>query len=1154
MNITGTQKRSIAQQTGEVFFDFSFSASDSTGLHSFGISGAEKFGFTLSGGKLFDPAGKFVYSYLPNQSVRVSGLVSPDTYQYWANSNLLCWGQTTSPTLYASPISHLYAESSSSLELSSFLRGELADYSLEYTGQYQNTNPLVSGKIINNSAGRAFRIFDASINGQSSYSLHSFTTGDIAGTGYIVFSGDGLGLQDEIVPVSLQTNFGQVDYDFTISGDYGITPDVYLNLSPDSTVAISNRPLYLNVVTSNYPSGSHLGVSLEYISGTTGNIYYYSGQTGFATQTMSGNITGCGALSYEVTGLVSGLDPKTSLWETGVGTGQFSTNTYCATGNVSGDYSLNLYGLGAGTLTLNYLASGDSSGYYYGRVPIVGEWLNAVATGYSGSGSAPVAAGGLILTGTGKVFVYPTGCLSIVETVTSGDYTEANLSVSKVYSGPIVYQYSTIGVGFATGRTFSGIVGSSFVPEFEQGSYYFSKYYSGLISGNSVISTGLFEINSCPSSSMVSGIITGVFSADYPLLCSNIYNFPTIPVGGTPLFIYNADGSLADPNTVFTFVPSGGYSLYEESLASHSAGGTTRTKTSRMGATASGEGTFYHPVANCASVPRDTTANDVLDHVWKEQISGTTSYSAFDSLDNGIGTVNTKLFITGTGDFYQDPLGAADSGVMDFFISGSGAKSIALKGLNKGQTDRILNMTLYKNGILSDSWENIYIEGSLYDKYTEATSNTTPYDSVVISELESGRYSLVVTAKNVAEPQVSFSQGIFSGCESSRNILVTVQAHGYFRKACCVKMTNYYEVTAHSGVHYDPIYLDYTNQTLVDSGCESVGAHAPRGSGCPGICFEASSPNYMGRWKEETKTCSFTIPIYDNSVYGKTATFNLALESASGCSLIYPSESTVQILDNDNEEFLTVGGSMPDISSLDCSLVEDVEPPTPNPCVFDPSLCDPCITNPERCYPPEPPCQCGDVVVECIPCSNTQTVVGTCNGIPVSGEVGIPGQNCGTISSSGCGPTTGYIFVGKIPISGAYPIFNFAGTCLASEVLAYPSNCGIIVDSLCTGNTGECPQTIEWSGCSDNSFGGITCSGSDGNGGQIIPVGRDLCTNYGDGEYRGAVTACALDIFLKVYSTSSCSSSSHGCHSWGFTGSSVFPPGDPVEILCDAFY
>ena len=971
MVITGLQRRSIAQQTGSVNFDFSATSPNTSGTHSFGLSGASgAFKFTLSGGKIFDPNGNFAASYFPNASVQISGVVSPASFNYTVDGELVAFGQPTASSLYSSPISYLFAESSSNLELSSFVKGESADYSLEASSAYTYINPLVSGKIINNNSGRSFRIFDAYLNGDSSYSISSFTTGNITSTGYIVFSGDGLGKRDEVLPVTLQTNFGQVDYNFVISGDYTLTPDVYLNLSPDSTVAFSDRPLFLNLVTSNYPSGSRIGVSLEYLSGTTGNIYYYSGQTGFATAAMSGYITGCDSLRYQMTGQVSGLDPKTAIWETGVGTGQFASASQCATGNVSGNYSLNLYGLGNGNLTLDYTASGYTSGYFHGRIPFTGAYLNATAYNYTGTGYSPLVSTALVSTGNAKIYARQTGCVSILETISGTDYYSANLSVPKVFSGPLVYDYSVLGVGFATGRTFSGVVSSSFVPDFEQGSYYFSKNYSGVALGNSIISTGLFKITGCPSSATVSGVITGVFTANYPLLCSNTSEFPKIGVSGSPLSVYNSDGSLADPNTVYAFVPSGGFDFYDDSLSNYLDSGTTKTKISRMGQTSSGVGNFINPVQGCAIVPRTVDADSFLAHLWKEQISGTDTYSGFDSLDNGIGIVNTKLYITGTGDFAVDPIGARDSGVMEFYISGSGYKAIALKGLNKGTNDRILNLTLYKNGILSDSWENLYIQNDLYSKYDEAAYNTSIYDTMVISELGSGKYSLVVTAKPVSEPAVSFTSTVFSGCESSNNILITVQAQGYFRKGCCVKMVQYDEATAHSGVHYDPIYLDYTNTGLISSGCQSVGAHAPRGSFCPGICFEPSYPSAYGRWAEETKYYSFTIPIYDNAVYGKPAEFNIYLESPSGCS-ISSSTATVQIIDNDNEQFEIGGtGIMPDISSLDCSLVPDEPPPPPDPCVLNPYLCDPCYADPTLCDP-EPPCNCANVTVTCLPCANT---------------------------------------------------------------------------------------------------------------------------------------------------------------------------------------
>jgi hypothetical protein len=1156
MLVSGFKKRSIAAQTGNVFFSFDASCPQTSGYSEFGLSGAEAFKFTLSGGKVFDPNGNFVHSYFPNQSINVSGVVSPSVFSYSINGSVLAWGQETPTGLYSSPVSYLFADTSSTLNIESVVRGQIPDYSLEETGNYTYSGQLVSGRIINNVSGRPFRIFDAYVNGQSSFTVSSFTTGDITNTGYVVFSGDGFYLQDQILPVSLQTNFGQVDYQFTVSGDNSQVADVYLNLSPDLNVALSDKPLYINAAVAAFPSGTRVGITLEYLSGTTGNIYYYSGATGSGSAQMSGYITGCGALSYQTTGAVSGLDPKTSIWETGVGTGVFSTNILCATGDVSGNYSIVLRGLGYGTIQSDYYASGLATGYYTGRVPFTGALLNAFAYNYVGTGDSPVVAVGTVPVGTGKLMVYPTGCISLDGSISSSDYYAANLSYPKVYSGPLSYDYSVVGVGYATGRNVSGTVTSSFLVNFEPGQYTFTRYFSGVASGNGVVSTGLFDLNLCPSSSGVSGLITGNFSSSNFIDCEREY--PTILATGIPAQIYNADGSLAEPNTVYTFTPSGGFQ--NETLSNYQDGDDVKTRISRMGLTPSGFGTFINPIQTCAEADRNLSAVDVTGHYWRENISGVVStQTGYDSLENGIGTVNTKLYITGTGDLVQYFSTVADSGVMDFYISGSGAKAIALKGLNRGETDRILSLTLYKNGLLENSWENLYIPGYLYEYYDQAVSGATDYDTVTLSELESGYYSLVVTAKTVQEPQVSFTASEFSGCESSRNILVRVQAQGVFRKPCCVDLKTYDEATAHSGVHYDPIYLEYGDTGLRDSGCVSVGAHAPRGSRCPGICFEKSYPSYYGGWQEETKTYEFTIPIYDNAVYGNNAHFYVYLDNPSGCT-ISSSTAQITILDNDNKAFVT--GELPDtgvmtIPTLDCSLVPDLPPEPPTGCIFDPLLCDPCYQNPASCVSgSRPPCECGDVQVECLPCvgGSTQMVTGNCNGLDVSGLFGIPGAACGTASTSGCGPTSGiYIYVGTIPMSGgALPRFEFSGNCLSYEALLLDSSCGI-AQFECTGNTGECPQTVTWSGCTPQPDGSISCSGI-GDTGQIIMFGRGegVCDNYASG-YFGKESLCGADLFVKVSSTATCSHHSHGCHSWKFTGRTVFPPGNPQQILCDAF-
>lgn len=1155
MTLSGFKKRSIAQQTGNVFFDFSASVPDASGSYSFGLSGGSRFEFTMSGGKLFDPDRNFVQSYFPNQALSVSGVVSPSSYNYYVNNSVVSWGQATPALLYSSPISYLYGSSASQFELEAFVKGESPDYTLDEAGSYSQSGQLVTGRIINNISGRAFRIFDASTNGQTSFTVHSFTTGDITGVGHIVFSGDGYYLQDQIVPTTLQTNFGQVDYQFLISGDYSQVPDVYLNLSPDLTVAFSDQPLYINAAVAAFPSGTRVGVSLEYVSGVTGNVYFYSGATGYSSSQLSGYITGCGTLSYSTTGLVSGLDPKTSIWETGAGTGLFSSATLCATGNVSGNYRVTTYGVGYGNITTDYTASGYTSGYYQGRVPFTGATLNAVAYNFAGTGESPTVATGVVPEGDGKVLVYPTGEISVGSPLSPDDYYQASISASKVFSGPLYYDYSVIGVGYATGQQVSGTVTSNFLLNFEPGRYTFSKYFSGVVSGYGVVSTGLFDLNLCPSQSGISGLITGNFSSSYFVNCDEAY--PTIRVSGSPSQIYNLDGTLAQPNYVYAFSPSGGFD--GETLERYNQGYDVKTRISRMGATSSGFGTFVAPLQDCAVANRSLYSSDITAHYWRETISGVTStQTGFDSLDNGIGVVNTKLYITGTGDITQDMSGVVDSGVMDFYISGSGAKAIALKGLNLSQEDRILSLTLYKNGLLENSWEDVYVPGYLYDYYDEALGSSTPYDTVTLSELESGYYSLVVTAKTAQIPEVSFTTTEFSGCESSRNIVVSVQAQGVFRKPCCVDLKTYDEATAHSGVHYDPIYLEYGDTGLRDSGCVSVGAHAPRGSRCPGICFDKSYPNSFGTWQEEIKTYQFTIPIYDNAVYGDNASFYIYLDNPSGCS-ITSSTATITIVDNDNKLFITGDPTgMMTGATIDCSLVPDLPPEPPTGCIFDPLSCDPCYQNPASCISGHnPPCICGDVQVECLPCAggSTEIVSGVCNGQPVSGLFGIPGASCGVASTSGCGPTNDYIYVGTIPMSGgALPRFEFSGRCLAYDALLLDSSCGMALFE-CRDNTGECPQTVTWSGCSVSRIEGEiirVCSGI-GDTGQLISFGRGqgVCNNYASG-YFGRETLCGADLFVKISSVTPCDHTSHGCFNWLFTGRTVFPPGNPQKILCNA--
>ncbi len=819
MIISGLKKRSISDQTGNVEFNFSIN-STATGYTRVGLSGTNVFGFTLKNGNIYDNSGYFVDSYEKGVAVNISGQVGNTSCDYYVDDNLIALGAPVTSGKY----SWLFVDSKEPVDFNGFIKGQIPNYSTEVTGKYRYENFIVTGKIINNDSGRAFRILDASIDQPSSpYSIYDFTTGNITGTGYLRLTSDQIGLSDYIVPITLETNFGQVNLNFVVSGDYSVVPDLYLNVSPDSLAVLNNDAKNYTIQFANFPSGGSLGVSLAYAGGTTGNIYFFKEQvSSLINQNLTGDISGCGRLTTVKTGIVSGLDPKTSIWETGSASGILSSNTICATGDVFYDYSLPVYGFGKGLLQIDYLASGNSTGFYNGIVPLTGGYLDTVGYNYLGTGDFPGVASGVVPTGTGSLLVFPTGCVSVGRNLNLGsDYYSGIIVADKAYSGPLSLPYKTLAVGWATGDFISGFVDSNFSLNFEQGQYRFLKFFSGVVSGT-MLSTGLFEPTGCIKDNTVSsGILIGTFHLDALLDCGVLTGMPYITVSGKPSQVYDAQKRIVQPNSVVLIKPSGGFGTTETSYH-HNSGFYTRTLTSRMGHTSSGDGFFQNVIGDCLFVGQ---ANDEAslpkmgDNIWKETINSTSGSGTFDSPNNILGKVSTDMYLKGTGDFdsITNPAVSGydstfDSGVMHFGVYGTGKKTVALRGLDvDGVGGRVLEFNLYKNGIYQwGGLQGTNDPGVFRDSNnpwakwrTNVTAGTRIDDTVIVlDDLDSGYYSLYAFAVPEVKPDIFFKSTVFSGCESSDNMYFTVCVTGAIKKRVLVELEEYEEITAHSGVNY----------------------------------------------------------------------------------------------------------------------------------------------------------------------------------------------------------------------------------------------------------------------------------------------------------------------------------------------------------------
>ncbi len=215
MLFSGFSKRSIPDQSGQINFLFNVSLNNSSGSCLFGLSGTNMFQFKVESGKIYDNVNNFVGSYGPNSTIALQGCLNQSSYDYSINNHQIAANNPISGGTYA----WIFVKPANvTVDFRATINGDLPDYSIETSGHYRFAGDIVSGKIINNSLG-VFRIFDAHINVASSYSVTGFTTGDISNTGYFLLTNNGSGVNNAVLPISIETNFGAKQINFAMKGD-----------------------------------------------------------------------------------------------------------------------------------------------------------------------------------------------------------------------------------------------------------------------------------------------------------------------------------------------------------------------------------------------------------------------------------------------------------------------------------------------------------------------------------------------------------------------------------------------------------------------------------------------------------------------------------------------------------------------------------------------------------------------------------------------------------------------------------------------------------------------------------------------------------------------------------------------------------------------
>ena len=100
MRISGYRNRKVSIiDSSAVAFDLDMEVTNTTGEATFGVSGflgnevpanSRKSAFVFKSGRIFDPEGRNVYSYLKNKNINLKGTFLSETYDYFIDNNLIC--------------------------------------------------------------------------------------------------------------------------------------------------------------------------------------------------------------------------------------------------------------------------------------------------------------------------------------------------------------------------------------------------------------------------------------------------------------------------------------------------------------------------------------------------------------------------------------------------------------------------------------------------------------------------------------------------------------------------------------------------------------------------------------------------------------------------------------------------------------------------------------------------------------------------------------------------------------------------------------------------------------------------------------------------------------------------------------------------------
>jgi hypothetical protein len=628
MNTSSKISSNFYTQTGVVSYLFDIALDSTRSGASVGLrSSSTSFYFTFRSGKIFDWSRRVIGGYSADVPVEISGQVGRGLADCFINGVPAVLGGAA-PT--GNWTGWFLDPTGVSVDILSSVRGNRPAYSVTTSGEFLGPNTPVYGAITNNSSLPFLLVGTELMSNSSDFRLTSGDSGKTiqpSESGVFALKSDVSGAFG-VLPLRISTDFGLIDLNFSVYGNYQNLGNSSVTISPESNLnALLGIYTPVSSFVDNYPNSADFSVELAYVSGTTGNIFGSQRRTQIKTAALSGKISGSGFLESGAVSTIVYFDTGLSGNVSGNGTGVYRSAWVTSVSSVGQTFSVRSTGLGDGSLYGDFSASGKVFSAASGNVGLFGDYSSPrTFFNVSGSGTYPFYYQGVIPVSSGQSFLTYSGIFPLSSIIPQAYISSGLLTKGKLFSGLLYQQYRVTGLGFATGAFQTGKVDSKFNYNFEPGLYIFSKSFSGLVSSSPYTPPELFDPSVCGTQKEIvaSGEIFGNFSwpsskisllgpsgynssvsGDF-LDCVSINSLPNIVASGIPSSIFAPDGSVVSHDRVVYFSPSGGFSVNENS----SFVGTKRTSISRMGSTPSGYGFFSGIVEDCGH-----------EGVWRESVS-----------------------------------------------------------------------------------------------------------------------------------------------------------------------------------------------------------------------------------------------------------------------------------------------------------------------------------------------------------------------------------------------------------------------------------------------------------------------------------------------------------------------------------------------------